>query len=78
MSDIEGAAAPLLLPKILNAVPTSLTGHELASVASWIFLKSLVIQTGTAPDVASDHYYHALFAAAFAKLNKTLAQVMVA
>jgi hypothetical protein len=62
MSDIEGAAAPLLLPKILAATPGMLTLPEAAAVATWIYLKSLVIQTTTAPAVAPDQYYHDLFA----------------
>lgn len=62
MSAIEGAAAPLLLPKILNASPGVFAGQELAAVATWIYLKSLVIQSTTAPAVAPIAYYHDLFA----------------
>lgn len=62
MSQVEGAAAPLLLPKILDGTPGTLAGQQLASVAAWIYLKSLVIQRATAPDVASEDYYHDLFA----------------
>jgi hypothetical protein len=62
MSGIEAAAAPLLLPKILHATPGALTAQDLAAVASWVYLKSLVIQTTSAPGVAPSHYYHDLFA----------------
>ncbi len=62
MSAIEAAAAPLLLPKIVHATPGTLTAQDVAAVASWVYLKSLVIQTTTVPAVAPGHYYHDLFA----------------
>ena len=62
MSAIEGAAAPLLLPKIVSGTPDTLTGQQLAAVVNWFYLKALVIQSTTVPAVAPDNYYHDLFA----------------
>lgn len=62
MSAIETGAAPVLLPKILHATPATLTAQDAAAVATWVYLKSLVIQTTTVPAVAPGNYYQDLCA----------------
>lgn len=62
MSQIEGEAGALLLPKILQAAPGVITPPQAATIATWLYLKSLVIQSTTAPAVTPAHFYHDLFA----------------
>lgn len=61
MRDIEEGARALVLPLIFDAQPLNLADHDVQErIATWVYLRTLVIQAASDPQELNAHYYHQL------------------